>query len=149
MYPSTRRGFTLLELLVVVAIIGILSAVVLAMLNSSRIDGRDSKRIGDMKQISTALQFYYDKNLTYPPDLTSLVTQGFMGVLPKDPLGQTSYHYDQVGSGASFHLAASLERANNKAFASDRDSTSTNINGADTADCTGATNGRYCYDVVP
>ena len=149
MYISTRRGFTLLELLVVVAIIGILSAIVLAMLNSSRIDGRDSKRVGDIKQLSTALQFYYDKNLIYPPDLASLVTQGFIGVLPNDPVGQTSYHYDQVASGGSFHLAASLERSGNKAFTSDRDSVSDTINGADTADCTGATNGRYCYDVVP
>lgn len=61
-----QKGFTLIELLVVIAIIGLLSSVVLASLNSSRVKARDARRIADLKQISTALEFYYDKNNVYP-----------------------------------------------------------------------------------
>jgi type II secretion system protein G len=61
-----KRGFTLIELLVVIAIIGILASVVLASLNSARAKARDSRRISDIKQISTALQLYRDTNGSLP-----------------------------------------------------------------------------------
>lgn len=60
------RGFTLIELLVVIAIIGLLSSVVLASLNSARAKAKDVKRVSDLKQISLALELYYDTNRTYP-----------------------------------------------------------------------------------
>src|SRR3989338_3128827 len=52
-------GFTLIELLVVISIIGLLSSVVLASLNNARAKARDTRRIQDFKQISTALYLYY------------------------------------------------------------------------------------------
>ncbi|MDO8555060.1 MAG: prepilin-type N-terminal cleavage/methylation domain-containing protein [bacterium] len=61
-----QKGFTLIELLVVIAIIGLLSSIVLASLNSARAKARDARRIADLKQISTALEFYYDTNNAYP-----------------------------------------------------------------------------------
>lgn len=61
-----NKGFTLIELLVVIAIIGILSSVVLASLNSARAKARDARRISDLKQISLALELYYDSNRSYP-----------------------------------------------------------------------------------
>jgi type II secretion system protein G len=61
-----NTGFTLIELLVVIAIIGVLASVVLASLNSARAKSRDARRIADLKQIQTALELYYDANLSYP-----------------------------------------------------------------------------------
>jgi len=61
-----NKGFTLIELLVVIAIIGILSSVILASLNSARLKANDARRASDIKQISTALEFYYDVNNAYP-----------------------------------------------------------------------------------
>lgn len=100
---ETKRGFTLIELLVVIAIIGILSSVVLASLNSARKKGRDARRISDLKQLSLALDLYYDANgQTYPiqggtpnftTDLTPLVTQGFISSLPQDPNNSGTYVY--------------------------------------------------------
>ena len=59
---NNRKGFTLIEILVVIAIIGILASVVVASLNSARKKAMDAKRINDVRQISTALMmFYYDK----------------------------------------------------------------------------------------
>ncbi|MFY9462858.1 MAG: prepilin-type N-terminal cleavage/methylation domain-containing protein [Candidatus Sungiibacteriota bacterium] len=59
-------GFTLIELLVVISIIGLLSSIVLTSVNSARAKARDARRIADLKQIQTALEFYYDTNGQYP-----------------------------------------------------------------------------------
>lgn len=63
---KTPKGFTLIELMVVIAIIGVLSSVVLASLNSARAKGRDAKRKAEMVSIQTALEMYYLDNNAYP-----------------------------------------------------------------------------------
>ena len=50
----------------VIAIIGILSAVVITSLNSSRLKARDARRIVELRQIRLALELYYDSNGYYP-----------------------------------------------------------------------------------
>lgn len=60
------KGFTLIELLVVIAIIGVLASTVLASLNTARAKARDARRIVDFKQISLALEFFYDTYGRYP-----------------------------------------------------------------------------------
>ncbi len=62
----SARGFTLIELLVVISIIGILSSFAVVSLNSARAKARDALRKGDMAQIRTALNIYYDDNEGYP-----------------------------------------------------------------------------------
>ncbi|MEI6660470.1 MAG: prepilin-type N-terminal cleavage/methylation domain-containing protein [bacterium] len=62
-----NRGFTLVELLVVISIISLLSSVVLSALNSARAKGRDARRKSDIHQIQLALELYYDANGSYPP----------------------------------------------------------------------------------
>jgi prepilin-type N-terminal cleavage/methylation domain-containing protein len=71
-----KNGFTLLELLVVISIIGILSALLLANFNAARERARDSQRKSDMRNIQTALQSYYSDYGGYP---TSGVTGGDLG----------------------------------------------------------------------
>ncbi len=68
MHRSVRQsnGFTLIELLVVIAVIGLLSSVIMASLNSARAKARDAKRRQDLIQIRTALEMYYNDNLSYP-----------------------------------------------------------------------------------
>lgn len=58
-------GFTLIELSVVISIIGLLSSVVLASLNTARAKARDSRRMSDLRNIQLALELYYDKYGTY------------------------------------------------------------------------------------
>ena len=60
------KGFTLIELLIVIAIIGILSAIVLVSLNIAQIKARDSKRTGDLEQVTKALELYRSDNGVYP-----------------------------------------------------------------------------------
>ena len=59
-------GFTLVELLVVIAIISLLSTIAIVGLQSARIKTRNAKRLADVKQLSTALEMFYDDNGHYP-----------------------------------------------------------------------------------
>ncbi len=60
------RGFTLIELLVVISIMGLLSVLAMAALQNARQKSRDARRLGDMKQIKTAIELYFDANGFYP-----------------------------------------------------------------------------------
>lgn len=61
-----KKGFTLIELLVVIAIIGLLATLAVVALNSARSKARDSRRVSDVKNISTALELYYNDQSSYP-----------------------------------------------------------------------------------
>jgi prepilin-type N-terminal cleavage/methylation domain-containing protein len=63
---KNQKGFTLIELMVVVAIISLLSGVVLASLDIARSKARDGVRYSDMKQIKNAIELYYSNNGVYP-----------------------------------------------------------------------------------
>jgi prepilin-type N-terminal cleavage/methylation domain-containing protein len=67
------RGFTIIELLVVVAVIGILATITLIGFNRYQADTRDSQRSSQATIISEALERYYEKNGEYPscPSLTA------------------------------------------------------------------------------
>ncbi len=64
------RGFTLVELLVVVAIIGVLSTLILLNLKVARQKARDVKRVADIQEINNALYLHYD-SLGPPPTCAS------------------------------------------------------------------------------
>lgn len=65
---AMNKGFTLPELLVVMSIIGTLSAAGVVSFSSARASARDAKRVSDMKQIQTALELYFENNNHYPGD---------------------------------------------------------------------------------
>lgn len=61
-----EKSFTVIELLVVVAIIGVLASLVLVSMQGLRAKARDVKRLEDMRQTVTALEMYKDQNGVYP-----------------------------------------------------------------------------------
>lgn len=63
---ANKSGFSLIELLVVISIIGLLSSLAVVSLNSARQKARDAVRKADMAQLRTALNLYYDDKLKYP-----------------------------------------------------------------------------------
>ncbi len=65
---TSRRAFTLVELLVVISIIGLLSAVATVSMGSARSKARDAKRLADKNQIIKALNLYYADNGNWPAD---------------------------------------------------------------------------------
>lgn len=66
MRSSRAKGFTLIELMVVIAIIGLLSSIMLASLTNARLQARDAKRVSDLSQIKIALEEYYQDHGYYP-----------------------------------------------------------------------------------
>lgn len=101
-----KKGFTLTELLTVIAILVLLAAVVIPNLNSMRIRGRDTKRISDLKELQVALERYYDRTGNYPNSsatgtscdsnslsLGDLVTQNLISSLPTDPINSDGRCY--------------------------------------------------------
>ncbi len=64
----SNRGFTLLELLTTVAIMGLLTTVGTVSYESVRASSRDAKRVSDTKAIQAALEWYYEDHQGYPPD---------------------------------------------------------------------------------
>ncbi len=66
MFRASRPGFSLLEGLIVLAMIGLLAAFAAVSLNSARARTRDAQRLANMSTIRSALQLYWLEKATYP-----------------------------------------------------------------------------------
>ena len=145
------RGFTIIELLVVVAIIGILASIVLTSLSGAKAKSRDSRRVADIKSIQLALALYYSDNGMYPLNIyassagtapNSGLAGGYLPSLPTDPAktgtctGSQSqngcYNYIALTTGTAgcnnssnipsrYHLGAAMEETSNAALSGDAD----------------------------
>jgi prepilin-type N-terminal cleavage/methylation domain-containing protein len=65
---ATRRGFTLVELLVVVSIIGLLTSIATVSYSSTRMKARDVRRLADLDALRTALEMYSINRGGFPED---------------------------------------------------------------------------------
>jgi prepilin-type N-terminal cleavage/methylation domain-containing protein len=75
--PATsRRAFTMVEILVVVAIIGILTAVVYANFSQARAVARDNMRKNDLKNLQLAIELYKETYGEYPASCTGNPVNG-------------------------------------------------------------------------
>jgi prepilin-type N-terminal cleavage/methylation domain-containing protein len=129
MEKKSQKGFTLVELIVVMSIISLLSSIVLANLNGYIAKARDSKRISDFEQISKAFYIYYAQKGSMPTfDYTGnywcegggnyeqamqkLVDAGLLPSIPHSPPG-ASYCYYNYGPGNNVGalLVTTLEAA--------------------------------------
>lgn len=63
---SKQEGFTLIEILIVIAAIGFLSLIITIALSIARAKARDAKRVADVKQLTTALELYKAEFGNYP-----------------------------------------------------------------------------------
>jgi len=128
---SIKIGFTLVELTVVVAIIGLLATMVLSSLNDTRKKSRDARRIADLKELRAALELYITSQPvpTYPPGpyagasgLASKLVPNQITSLPTDPLNSASFVYRYcLISPTSYVLEALLETSDHPANRSDSD----------------------------
>jgi type IV pilus assembly protein PilA len=62
----SQKGFTLIELMIVIAIIGILAAIAIPQFASYRRKSYNSAAISDLKNMKTSLEAYYADNQFYP-----------------------------------------------------------------------------------
>lgn len=106
-----KKGFSLIELMVVISIIGVLMAVGAVSYVTAQRKGRDSSRRADMKAVSQALEQYFAVNGQYPPnsgcgeldDTQNFLPAGF----PSDP--KPSESYDIACTTNSYCVCAELE----------------------------------------
>ena len=68
---KARGAFTLIELLIVVAIIGILAAIAVPNFLNAQVRAKVARTAGDMKALHSAMEMYSLDNNTYPPDYDS------------------------------------------------------------------------------
>ena len=110
------KGFSLIELMVSIAIVAILTALIIVNIASSRAKARDAKRISDIAQIQLALEQYFTKNGTYPTldqytGPNQLIVPAYLSKLPVDPSG-TNYVYAQTQPVRyDYILRATLEKS--------------------------------------
>lgn len=65
---KSSRGFTLIEMLIVIAVISILAGIVLVGITGFQESARDTKRIGDMRSIQNSLELFFTRCGHYPVD---------------------------------------------------------------------------------
>ena len=113
---TNQKGFTLLELLVTISIIGILLAVGAVSFTTAQKRGRDSRRQADAKAIQKSLEQCYAIDTAYPAAVTSgssLSCSGgeiVMNVAPDDPKSDTySYSYSVSAANDAYCFCAQLE----------------------------------------
>ena len=91
---KAKRGFTLIELMIVVAIIGILAAIAIPKFAALIRKSNEGATKGNLGAIRSALSIYYgDMEGTYPTNMSSLtVSSKYLGSIPKAKV--PSYHGD-------------------------------------------------------
>jgi type II secretion system protein G len=100
---SAQRGFTLVELMVVVAIIALIAGIIIPNYVHARRQASVSDTEANLKQIATALELYFTDNLVYPtgnqttvdPQLFGGTNNSYLNSTPTDDVGRQAYLYTQ------------------------------------------------------
>ena len=91
-----HRGFTIIELMVVLTIIGILSSVGVNLHRKSIIKAKEAVLKENLFQFRESLEEYYADKSHYPVDLETLVDEGYMRKIPVDPITQQNDTWEVI-----------------------------------------------------
>lgn len=88
-----RQAFTLIELMIVIAIFALLLMVLLPSMVKSKYQAQWSSCVSNQKNIAAALESYNAQEKTYPTDVNLVATTGYIRALPTCPTNGTSYGF--------------------------------------------------------
>lgn len=122
---KNQNGFSLTELMVAISIIGAVGTISAPKLNQSIVAARDANRKMNIQQVQTALNLYYDDNLSYPKYQGEPSAKGYeylkdylvnsnnqyLSNLPIDPIDNNGYKYKYSSNGQKFEITYELEDA--------------------------------------
>ena len=84
--PASQRGFTLIELMIVMAVITVLVSIAVPMYQKSIVRSKESVLKNNLFTLRTVIDEYtYDKGKA-PQALQDLVTDGYLRIVPVDPM---------------------------------------------------------------
>jgi general secretion pathway protein G len=104
-----ERGFTLVELMVVIVILGLLATVVVINVMPAQDTARVKKAQADIALLEQAAELYRLNKLDYPTTaqgLEALVSEGFVKRLPDDPWGNPYRYAAPGGEGRAFEISS-------------------------------------------
>ena len=117
-YINTKKGFTLIELIVSVTIIAVLTAIAVVNFGGTNKKARDGRRMSDLEKVRVALEIYRQEKGTYPlsggGSVPASLVPNYMQATPLDPKTGFSYYY--IGSGYSYTLDAQMENLGSTNF---------------------------------
>lgn len=118
-----KNAFTLIELMVTIAIIGLISSIVMMGMQEARAKARDAQRIQEFKQIQKAIELYFVDNDKYPAGEpggkcikdTNLASDlaPYLSSLGEEPLlakGRMCYTYFSDAEGSGYKIMCDLEK---------------------------------------
>jgi prepilin-type N-terminal cleavage/methylation domain-containing protein len=94
-FKKGQKGFTLIELMIVIAIIGILAAIAIPQFTAYRQRGFNAAMQSDLRNAATAQEAFYTDSQTYTTDTTLLAPRGFTAsanvIVVPNPADTASY----------------------------------------------------------
>jgi prepilin-type N-terminal cleavage/methylation domain-containing protein len=106
---KTKKGFTLVELIVVITIIAVLTAIGVVSYGGVTKKSRDSRRMTDLEKYRVALEMARQVGGIYPVDLPALVPLYLPGGILVDPKASFSYLYVRGATNYTYSLYAQME----------------------------------------
>lgn len=84
----TQRGFTAIELLLVLAMVALIASLAMPVVSKSITRAKESALLESLQTLRKGIDDYYADNGSYPPSLETLVDKRYLRKLPEDPVSE-------------------------------------------------------------